>query len=171
MRSDFIYATVSNISSVLEVPPTTTPLRSSRTRQLPQQALLRQRSDCNQRRRLHTHPRLLLYTLGGESHKRLSAAKWTVTRVLFPHCMDVILVNINVNSLAFVKCIQLVRLRFPLARLLQESFCRSSSRPLFSSRRAQTTSCPLRRQLHSLRLLDERGRQYHTYSPRLASYC
>ena len=132
MRSNFVYATVSNVSSGLKF--------HQQRRRLNQVERDSHRSKLyNNNVRTATNDDaaslIIVYftsTQGGESHKRLSAAKWTVTRVLFPHCIDVILINISVISLAFVRCIQLIRLRFPIARLLPESFCRSSSRPLFS---------------------------------------
>ena len=123
MRSNFIYATVNNVSSGLK--------------------FHQQRRRLNQVERYSNRSKLYNYnvwtatnddaaslilvhftsTQGGESHKRLSAAKWTVTRVLSLYSIDIVLVNISVISLALAKCIYLARLRIQFARLLPKSFC------------------------------------------------
>ena len=125
MRSNFVYATVSNVSSGLKF--------HQQRRRLNQVERDSHRSKLyNNNVRTATNddasiliPGYFISTLGGESHKRLSAAKWTVTRVLFLYGIDVVLINISVISLAFVKCIYLARLRFQFARLLPKSFCHS----------------------------------------------
>ena len=99
MRSNFVYATVSNVSSGLKFHQQRRRLNqverdSHRSKLYNDNVWTAINDDATSLIFIHFTP-----TQGGESHKRLSAAKWTVTRVLFLYRIDVVLINISVFRL------------------------------------------------------------------------
>ena len=121
MRSNFVYATVSNVSSGLKFHQ-----QRRRLNQVERDSHRSKLYNDNVRTATNDDATSLIFiyftsTQGGESHKRLSAANRTVTRALLLYNID----RLTLVSFRLFCQTYLTLRRFQFARLLPKSFCHS----------------------------------------------
>ena len=133
MRSNFVHATVSNVSSGLKFHQ-----QRRRLNQVERDSHRSKLYNDNVRTATNDDATSLIFiyftsTQGGESHKRLSAANRTVTRALLLYNIDLVLINISIISLVLLNVFNSTSI--PIRTVTTKvvlSFCCLSLCPLFS---------------------------------------